>query len=74
MVTRKIQQDFIFSHQYINRLILFIVEIVIYGNIYTVADKRQIFKFFPFLRKHVLNVLSPHINLGRSRGAFGKLY
>ena len=52
MVTRKIQQDFIFSHQYINRLILFIAEIVIYGNNSTVADNWkivQILVWCPFL-------------------------
>jgi hypothetical protein len=71
MVTRKIQQNFIFSHQYINRLILFII----YGNISTIADNWQIIKF---LRGALFSQVCPKcfsakINLDHSRGAFGTL-
>ena len=71
METRKIQQNFIFSHQYINRLILFIIEIVIYGNISTVADNWQIFKFLcgALFSQVCPKCFSAKINLDRSRRA-----
>ena len=49
-----------------NRLILFTIEIVIYGNISIVADNWQIIK--------CSKCFNAKINFDRSRGAFETLY
>ena len=66
----------IFPYQYINRLILFIIEIVIYCNICTVADKWQIFKFLcgALFSQVCPKCFSAKINWDHSRGALGTLY